>query len=55
MKDINEYFEISQNICDRIAGYWEEGISNDEIEDKMSRDLQMGTDLINLVFKNKKE
>jgi hypothetical protein len=51
---INEYSEISQSIYDRIAEYRTDGLSDDQIEEKMSRELHMGTDLIKFIIKNKK-
>lgn len=53
-KDINEYSEVSQAVYDRIDQYRTEGLSDDEIEAKMSRDLHMGTDLIRFLLKSKK-
>ncbi|WP_292464574.1 DUF1699 family protein [Methanolobus sp.] len=53
-KDINEYSEISQGVYDRIDEYRIDGLSDEEIEGKMSRDLHMGTDLIRFLLKNKK-
>jgi len=41
-KDIHEYSEVSQSIYDRIDQYMAEGLSNEEIEEKMSEELHMG-------------
>jgi hypothetical protein len=53
-KDINEYSEISQSIYDHIKEYSADGLSDDEIEAKLSNDLHMGPDLIRFIIKNKK-
>jgi len=53
-KDINEYSEVPQGIYDRIEEYRVEGLPDDEIELKMSRELHMGTDLIKFIIKNNK-
>lgn len=53
-KDINEYSEISQSIYDRIDQYRADGLSDDEIESKMSSDLHLGPDLIKFIIKNRK-
>jgi hypothetical protein len=53
-KDINEYSEISQSIYERIREYSADGLSDDEIEAKLSNDLHMGPDLIRFIVKNKK-
>ncbi|AFV22834.1 Protein of unknown function DUF1699 [Methanolobus psychrophilus R15] len=53
-EDINEYSEVSQSVYDRIDQYRADGFSEEEIVDKMSRDLHVGTDLIRFLLKNKK-
>jgi hypothetical protein len=53
-KDINEYSEVSQSIYDHIRKYSADGLSDDEIEAKLSNDLHMGPDLIRFIIKNKK-
>jgi hypothetical protein len=53
-KDINEYSEISQSIYDRIDQYRADGLSDDEIEIKMVRELNMGPDLLRFILKNRK-
>ncbi len=53
-KDINEYSEISQSIYDHIKEYSADGLSDDEIEAKLSNDLHMGPDLIRFIVRNKK-
>ena len=53
-KDINEYSEVSQTIYDRIDQYKADGLSDEEIEAKMSRELHMGPDLLRFILKNKK-
>ncbi|WP_370573971.1 DUF1699 family protein [Methanomethylovorans sp.] len=50
-KCINEY---SESIYDRIDQYRAEGLSNEEIEEKMSGELHMGPDLARFFLKNKK-
>jgi len=54
-KCINEYSEISQGTYNLIDQYRAEGLSDDEIEVKMNRDLHIGTDLLKFLLKNKKE
>jgi hypothetical protein len=54
-KDINEYSEVSQGIYDLIDQYRAEGLSGEEIEVKMNRELRIGTDLLRFIIKNKKE
>jgi hypothetical protein len=53
-KDVNEYSEISQSIYDRIDQYRADGLSDDEIEIKMVRELNMGPDLMRFILKNRK-
>ena len=52
-KDINEYSEVSQSIYDRIDQYKADGLSDEEIEAKLDRELNMGSDLIRFLLKNK--
>ncbi|WP_292471359.1 DUF1699 family protein [Methanolobus sp.] len=53
-KDINEYSEVSQSIYDRIDQYIADGLSDEEIEVKMDRELSMSPDLIRFILKNRK-
>lgn len=53
-KDINEYSEVSQTIYDRIDQYKTDGLTDEEIGAKMSRELNMSPDLLRFILKNKK-
>ncbi|WP_292462335.1 DUF1699 family protein [Methanolobus sp.] len=50
-KDINEYSEVSQSVYDRIDQYRTEGLSDDEIEVKLSRETKWGADFIRFILK----
>jgi hypothetical protein len=54
-KDINEYSEVSLRIYDLIDQYKKDGLSEDEIVDKMAREeMHMGSDLLRFIIKNRK-
>ncbi|WP_407357281.1 DUF1699 family protein [Methanolobus sp. WCC5] len=53
-KDINEYSEVSESIFERIDQYRKEGLSDEEIEAKMDREMHMGPDLLRFILKNRK-
>jgi hypothetical protein len=54
-KDITEYSEVSQRIYDLIDEYKANGLSEDEIIAKMTREeMHMGSDLLKFIIKNRK-
>jgi hypothetical protein len=54
-KDITEYSEVSQRIYDLIDEYKANGLSEDEIIAKMTREeMHMGADLLKFIIKNRK-
>ncbi len=53
-KDINEYSEVSESVYESMDRYREEGLSDKEIEEKMAMELNMGSDLIRFMIKNRK-
>ena len=50
-KDINDYYEISKSVFDRIKEYRSEGLSEEKIVDKMARDTKLGSDFIEFIMK----
>jgi len=50
-KDINEYSEVSQGVYDRIKEYRDEGISEEEINEKMVRETRLSPDFIEFLMK----
>ena len=50
-KDINEYSEVSQSVFDRIKEYRAEGLSDDNIVKKMSKETRLGSDFIEFIVK----
>jgi len=50
-KDINEYSEVSQRVFDRIKEYRSEGLSEEKIVDKMSKETRLGSDFIKFIMK----
>jgi hypothetical protein len=50
-KDINEYSEVSQSVYDRIRDYREEGMTEDEIRDKMVKETRLSPDFIQFIMK----
>lgn len=50
-KDINEYSEVSKNVFDRINDFREEGLSEEDIADKMVRETRLGSDFIDFIMK----
>ena len=50
-KDINEYSEVSQSVYDRIDQYRADGLSEDEIEDKMVRETRLSPDFVKFLVK----
>ncbi len=52
-KDIDEYSEISQSVYERIDQYRNDGMSDEDIVEKMQREVHMSTDLISFILKNR--
>ena len=50
-KDLNEYSEVSQNVYDRITEYKSEGISEDDITDKMVKETRLSAEFIRFLVK----
>ncbi len=50
-KDINEYSEVSKSVFDRIKDLRGEGLSEDDIADKMTRETRLGPDFIDFIMK----
>jgi hypothetical protein len=50
-KDINNYYEISKSVFDRIKEYRSEGLSEEKIVDKMAKDTRLGSDFIEFIMK----
>ncbi len=52
-KDINEYSEVSQGVYDRIDQYHKNGMSEDDIIEKLVRETRLSSDLISFLVKNR--
>ena len=50
-KDINEYSEVSKSVFERIKGLRGEGLSENDIADKMTRETRLGPDFIDFIMK----
>ncbi len=50
-KDINEYSEVSKSVFDRIKDFRAEGLSEEDIADKMARETRLGADFIDFIMK----
>ncbi len=50
-KDINEYSEVSKSVFDRIKDFRSEGLSEEDIADKMARETRLGPDFIEFIMK----
>jgi hypothetical protein len=50
-KDINEYSEVSQSVYDRIAQYKQEGLTDEDVEDKMIRETRLSPDFVKFLVK----
>ena len=50
-KDINEYSEVSKSVFDRIKEYRSEGLSEEKIANKMSKETRLGSDFIEFIMK----
>ncbi|MGB3907312.1 MAG: DUF1699 family protein [Methanomethylovorans sp.] len=51
-KDINEYSEVSPSVYDRIKQYRLDGMQEDDIADKMSRETRLSPDFISFLIKS---
>ncbi len=50
-KDINEYSEVSQSVYDRIGEYKQQGLSDEEVEEKMVRETNLSPDFVKFLIK----
>lgn len=50
-KDINEYSEVSRNVYDRIEEYRKEGLTEEDIADKMVKETRLSPDFIKFIMK----
>ncbi len=50
-KDINEYSEVSQSVYDRIAEYKAEGLSEDDITNRMVKETKLSAEFIQFLIK----
>ena len=50
-KDINEYSEVSKSVFDRIKDFRSQGLSEEDISDKMARETRLGPDFIDFIMK----
>ena len=51
-KDINEYYEISQDIFDRLNKWRTDGMPETDIIEKLKRETRLSPDLISFLVKN---
>lgn len=52
-KDINEYYEISPDIFDRLNKWRTDGMPETDIIEKLKRETRLSPDLISFLVKNK--
>jgi len=52
-KDINEYYEISQDLFDRMNKWRTDGMPEADIIEKLRRESRLSPDLISFLVKNK--
>ncbi|MCK5345526.1 MAG: DUF1699 family protein, partial [Candidatus Heimdallarchaeota archaeon] len=50
-KDINGHLKISKSVFDRIKSFRAEGLSEEKIIDKMSKETRLGSDFIEFIMK----
>lgn len=50
-KDINEYSEVSKSVFDRINQFRSEGLSEEDIAEKMVKDTRLSPDFIEFLMK----
>jgi hypothetical protein len=51
-KDINEYYEIPQEVFDRLKQYHMDKMPEQDIIEKLTRESRLGSDLIAFLVKN---
>ncbi len=51
-KDINEYYEISQDLFDRLEKWRTNGMPEADIIEKLKRESRLSPDLISFLVKN---
>lgn len=51
-KDINEYYEISQDLFDRLEKWRTDGMPEADIIEKLKRETRLSPDLISFLVKN---
>lgn len=52
-KDINEYSEVSKKVFDRINEFRSQGLSDDEIAEKMMRETRLSPDFVRFIIMQK--
>jgi hypothetical protein len=52
-KDINEYSEVSKKVFDRISEFRSQGLSDDDIADKMMRETRLSQDFVRFIIMQK--
>jgi hypothetical protein len=52
-RDINEYSEVSPSVYDRIDQYHKNGMSEDDIVEKLVRETRLSPDFISFLFRNR--
>ncbi|MBC7085298.1 MAG: DUF1699 family protein [Methanomethylovorans sp.] len=50
-KDINEYSEVSRSVYDRIDQYLKNGISENDIIEKLTRETRLSPDFVSFLIK----
>lgn len=50
-KDINEYYEVPDSVYDRLKELLNDGLSEDEIIEKMSKETKLNPDFIRFLIK----
>jgi hypothetical protein len=51
-KDINEYYEISQDLFDRLQKWRKDGMPEQDLIEKLKRESRLSPDLISFLVKN---
>jgi len=51
-KDINEYYEISHDLFDRLQKWRKDGMPDQDIIEKLKRESRLSPDLISFLVKN---
>ncbi len=52
-KDINEYYNVSQNVLEKIQELKADRVSNDMIAEKLSRESKLNADMIHYILNQK--